>query len=209
MKLKNIVTAMMVACSLCAWAGDEITVGTYNIRMGGADGGTPNAWSKRKSDLVKFIAKLDMDVFGMQEVMPSQARYITNSLPQYAIIGDYREANRVSGEASSVCYRKERFDVLKSGTFWLSETPDIPGRKGWGAACPRVYTWAILKDRQTGKAFTFANAHTDHKSALARREGMLLIIRRMKEFSPSGVPQSSRAPGKARAPQERLFYSSR
>ena len=43
----------------------------------------------------------------------------------------------MTGEASPVCYRKSRFEELKKGTFWLSETPDTPGLKGWGAACPQ------------------------------------------------------------------------
>ena len=56
------------------------------------------------------------------------------------------------------------------------------------AACPRVCSWMWLKDRKTGKTFCFANTHTDHVSALARKEGMLLIIRRMHEFAPTGTP---------------------
>ncbi len=116
--------------------------------------------------------------------MPEQAFFITNSLPQYAVVGEYREADRMSGEASLVCYRKDRFEVLRSGTFWLSETPDVPGVKGWGAACPRVCSWALLKDRRSGASLTFANTHTDHKSEFARKEGMLLVIRRMREFAP-------------------------
>ena len=138
--------------------------------------------------MVELLRKLDLDAFGLQEVCPGQVEYLTNNLPQYAFVGEHREADRVSGEASPVFYRRDRFDALKNGTFWLSETPDVPGVKGWGAACPRVCSWAWLKDRRTGKTFCFANAHTDHVSALARKEGMLLIIRRMHEFAPSGTP---------------------
>ena len=180
-----------IGCVVCIASradGCSISVGTYNIRYMPGDEGTPNAWKNRKAGLVREIAKMDLDVFGMQEVFPAQAAYITNALPQYAVVGDYRETDRVSGEASPVCYRKERFDVLESGTFWLSETPDVPGRKGWGAACPRVCTWALLRDRRSGKRLVFANTHTDHVSELARKEGMLLIIRRMRGLAPDGTP---------------------
>ena len=166
----------------------SLLVGTYNIRLMKGDKDTPNAWDERKDDLVDEIRRLDMDVFGMQEVFPEQAFFITNSLPQYVVVGEYREADRVSGEASPVCCRRDRFEVLKSGTFWLSETPDVPGVKGWGAACPRICSWALLKDRRSGASFVFANTHTDHKSELARKEGMLLVIRRMREFAPEGTP---------------------
>ena len=185
---------MILGCAMdgapCAGgcAGADIKVGTYNIRCMPCDKGTPNAWDERKAALVDEIRRLDMDVFGMQEVYPAQAAYITNALPQYAVVGEYRNKDRVSGEASPVCYRKDMFEVLKSGTFWLSETPDVPGLKGWGAACPRVCSWALLRNRSTGATLTFANTHTDHISELARKEGMLLVIRRMREFAPAGTP---------------------
>ena len=192
MKKTAIFLAVAAAASVfhgwCASNDASLRVGTYNIRYMPGDNGTPNAWNARKADLVDEIRRLDMDVFGMQEVYPQQSLFITNSLPQYAVIGEYRGADRVSGEASPVCYRKDRFEVLKSGTFWLSETPDVPGVKGWGAACPRICSWALLKDRRSGALLTFANTHTDHVSELARKEGMLLVIRRMREFAPKGTP---------------------
>lgn len=160
-----------------------LRVGTYNIRLsGGADAGTPNEWGLRKDDLVALVKKQKLDVFGMQEVCPDQAQYLRAKLPEFGFVGEHRNADRVSGEASPVVYRKDRFDVEKSGTFWLSETPDVPGVKGWGAACPRVCSYAVLRDRRTGRRFCFANTHTDHVSAEAREKGMLLVIERMKDF---------------------------
>ena len=171
-------------------AVEAIRVGSYNIRLSGkyakqADG--PNYWDYRKADLVAFVKKLDLDAFGMQEVCPDEAQYLRENLPDYEFVGDHREADRVSGEASPVFYRKSRFEAERSGTFWLSETPDVPGLKGWGAACPRVCSYLVLKDRKTGKRLCFANTHTDHVSALAREKGMLLIIERMREFG-QGAP---------------------
>ena len=165
-----------------------VRVGTYNIRLsGGADAGTPNAWALRKDDLVALVKKQDLDVFGLQEVCPDQAQYLSAKMPEFGFVGEHRNADRVSGEASPVVYRKDRFEVEKSGTFWLSETPDVSGVKGWGAACPRVCSYAVLRDRRTGRRFCFANTHTDHVSAEAREKGMLLVIERMKDFG-KGCP---------------------
>lgn len=159
-----------------------IKVGTYNIRCIPGDKGSENDWNKRKSDLVSLIKELDLDVFGMQEVCPEQAAYFRSELRDWEFCGEHREADRVSGEASPVFYRKNRFTALDKGTFWLSETPDVPGSKSWGTACTRVCSYLILKDKITGKTFCFANTHTDHVSKLAREKGMLLIIQRMKKF---------------------------
>ena len=188
--MKRIILSLLALAAGFAFATTDtsLKVGTYNIRLQPGDKGTPNAWESRKADFLNLLRRLDLDAFGLQEVCPGQAEYITNNLPQYVLVGEHRNADRVSGEASPVLYRKDRFDALKCGTFWLSETPDVPGLKGWGAACPRVCSWMWLKDRKTGKTFCFANTHTDHVSALARKEGMLLIIRRMHEFAPPGTP---------------------
>ncbi len=190
--MKNLFLAAVTACLLagCVQSTKETTainVGTYNIRLSLGDRKTPNAWELRKHDLVALIRKMNLDAFGMQEVRPDQAEFLREQLPEYIFVGEHRGADRKSDEASPVFYRKSRFEALKSGTFWLSETPDVPGVKGWGAACPRVCSWMWLKDRETGKTFCFANTHTDHVSALARKEGMLLVIERMKQFG-AGAP---------------------
>lgn len=166
-------------------------VGTYNIRLSGvggkADFGTPNVWVERKKDLANQIRKMNCDVFGLQEVFPEQLAFLRGELPEYEFVGEHRGADRKSDEASPVCYRKSRFEEIDKGTFWLSETPDVPGVIGWGAAHPRVCSYLILRDRMTGAKFCFANCHTDHRSALAREKGMLLVIERMKKFG-SGAP---------------------
>jgi len=165
----------------------KFRVGSYNIRFTTGDVGTENAWERRRDDLVKLVRGLDLDVFGTQEVRPEQAAYLRKALPEYAFVGEHRAADRVSDEASPVFYRKSRFDVEKGGTFWLCETPDVPGVVGWGAACPRVCSYLVLREKASGKRFCFANTHTDHISARAREKGMLLIIERMKEFG-GGAP---------------------
>ena len=179
--------AGLLAGCVVSRPADALRVGTYNIRLSPGDRGTPNDWEKRKADLVDLVKKLDLDAFGMQEVCPDQAQYLREQLPEFAFVGDHREADRRSGEASPVFYRKSRFEAERRGTFWLSETPDVPASKSWNTACMRVCSYLVLKDKVTGKRFCFANTHTDHKSAEAREKGMLLIIERMKEFG-KGAP---------------------
>ena len=182
------VVALVTAVVGCATRPiDTIRVGSYNIRLSSGDVGTPNAWNERKADLVNLVRTMDLDAFGMQEVCPDQAQYLREQLPEFAFVGDHREADRKSGEASPVFYRKSRFEAEKSGTFWLSETPDVPASKSWNTRCTRVCSYLILRDKVTGKRFCFANTHTDHISAEAREKGMLLIVERMKKFG-AGAP---------------------
>lgn len=167
---------------------DSLCVMTYNIRY--SDGDRKSAdrkWDVRKDDLANLVARANPDVVGFQEVLPDQKKFLEMRFPDYVFVGEFRNLDRKSGEASPIAYRKDRFTVVNSGTFWLSETPDLPGSKSWGTAYPRICSWAVLVDKVSGKRFAFANAHTDHKSESAREKGMLLVIERMKMFG-SGCP---------------------
>ena len=187
--LKVGLVAAVLSCTGCLGSPlrDCVRVGTYNIRYSSGDRGTDNDWDCRKADVVALVREMDLDVLGLQEVCPDQAKYLREKLSEFEFVGEHREADRKSGEASPVCFRRDRFSVIDKGTFWLSETPDVPGQKGWGAACPRVCSYLVLKDQNSGKRFCFANTHTDHVSAEARERGMMLVIERMKEFG-AGAP---------------------
>ena len=110
---------LLAGCAVSRPA-DAIRVGSYNIRFSKGDIGTPNAWNERKADLADLVRKMELDAFGMQEVCPDQAQYLREQLPEFAFVGDHREADRKSGEASPVFYRKSRFDAEKSGSSCMT-----------------------------------------------------------------------------------------
>ena len=168
-------------------AAETVRVGTYNVRSIHPKDEGRLEWVDRKEDLAAFLRSLDCDVVGLQEVMPSQMEFLKKSFPEYEFVGEYRGCAPEKSEAAPVCYRKSRFKVLKAGTFWLSETPDVKGSVGWDAKYPRVCSYLVLENRATGRRFCFANCHTDHKGETAREKGMLLVIDRMKEFG-AGAP---------------------
>ena len=169
--------AVGAACGADGAITAAMRVGTYNVRCSPADRGTPNAWAERKDDLLAMLRKLDLDAGGLQEVCPDQLAFFREGMPEYEFVGDGRKANR-SGEASPVFWRKGRFACLKRGTFWLSETPDKPGTKGWDAGYQRVCTYAILRDTRTGGFVCFANAHID-EAPVSGEMGMALIMKRI------------------------------
>lgn len=98
-------------------------------------------------------------------------------------MGAGRDDGKRGGEASCIFYRKDRFEVRASGTFWLSETPEVPGSKSWDTACTRVCTWARMADLKTGRELFYFNTHLDHLSAEARAKGMALILSRMERLA--------------------------
>ena len=87
----------------------------------------------------------------------------------------------------SIFWNKKRVKLIKWGTFWLSETPDKPS-KGWDAHCMRTATWALMKDKKTGRKFYYVNTHLDHKGKEAQKNGLKLIVDRIESINPQGYP---------------------
>lgn len=164
----------------------RITVMSYNIRMGKADDGT-NSWQYRYPASAMMLDDQKPDVFGVQEAFDYQVKYLTDYPGYYKSVGVGRDDGKAAGEFMSIFYNKKTVKLLKWGTFWLSETPDKPS-KGWDAACKRTATWALLKDKSSGKKFYFVNTHLDHKGWEARKKGLALIVDRIDSINPEGLP---------------------
>lgn len=147
---------------------------SFNIRNSGARDGA-NAWPKRRELFVQTIREFNPDLFGMQEVLPDQAAYMKEQMSDYGYVGVGRDDGKNKGEASPVMYKKSRFDVLDSGQFWLSETPEVPGSKGWDAALTRICSWVRLKDKTAGVTLMYLNSHWDHIGVKARTESGRLM----------------------------------
>lgn len=163
--------------SSCTHRQDEIRVMTFNIRLD-----TPvdsmNNWKYRRENAARMIRFYDADLLGTQEVLHNQLQDLLALLPEYGFTGVGRKDGKYEGEYSALFYRKSRFELLKTGNFWLSQTPEVPGSMGWDAACERMVTWGIFKDRETGKKFAAFNTHFDHKGKLARLNSALLLKER-------------------------------
>jgi endonuclease/exonuclease/phosphatase family metal-dependent hydrolase len=146
---------------------------SFNIRYDNPEDGKQN-WHHRKENVVRMIHFYDLDIIGMQEVLVNQQNYLKEILSEYKSVGIGREDGKEKGEFASIFYKKDRFKVLKSGTFWLSETPDKIS-KGWDADLERIATWAVFRDKSTREEFIFMNTHFDHIGNIARVESAKLL----------------------------------
>lgn len=164
----------------------KLNVMTFNIRLDHA-GDSLNNWQYRKDIAGSMVRFYDVDILGTQEVLHNQLVDLRDRLADYESVGVGREDGAEKGEYSAVFYKRSRFDLLNSGTFWLSENPNAVGKKGWDAACERVVSWAHLKDKSTKKEFVFFNTHFDHMGVEARRNSSLLILSKVKEIA-KGLP---------------------
>lgn len=165
-------------CALPAAAkerADRYSAMTYNIRLDLASDGD-NAWPHRRAALTSLVAYYAPDLVGMQEVLPHQKQAVEADLPGYHFVGVARDDGKGKGEYAPLGFRRDRFALIASGTFWLSPTPQVPG-KGWDAAYPRVASWARLKDKAAKRSLLVVNTHMDHVGTTARLESARQIRR--------------------------------
>jgi endonuclease/exonuclease/phosphatase family metal-dependent hydrolase len=163
----------------------SLKVMTYNIRLDVAVDGE-NAWPLRKQFLTSQIQFYEPDIFGVQEAKPNQVIHIANELAQYSDVGIGREGE-AKGESSNIFYKKDRFILKESNTFWLSQTPNIIS-KGWDAAFNRVCTYALLNDKKTKKNIWVFNTHLDHVGEVAKTKGIELILSKIAQLNTKNYP---------------------
>ncbi len=164
----------------------QLNLMTFNVRNDNPEDSLNN-WKYRKDFAASMIRFYDIDVLGTQEVLNNQLNDLLSALPQYTYAGVGRLDGKKAGEYSAIFYKKDKFDLLDSGNFWLSENPSAAGVKGWDAACERIVTWVILKEKKTEKKFAFINTHFDHVGKIARRESAKLLLSRVDEIA-KGLP---------------------
>ncbi len=142
---------------------------TFNIRYDNPGDGE-NRWVFRKDKVASVIRLHQADIAGLQEALKHQITELAERLPDYGWFGVGRQDGRDGGEFTPIFYRRDRFEVVEHGDFWLSETPEKIGSKSWDAALPRIATWGKFKDKTTEREFYLLNTHFDHLGVLARLE---------------------------------------
>lgn len=178
--------AVIVLLTSCNSKPIDLNVMSFNIRYDNPDDSLNN-WQYRKDVAAKTIKNQNTDIVGTQEVLVNQLNDLKSRLPEYNAIGVGREDGIEKGEYSAILYKKDRFKEIKSGYFWLSETPEVAGSKGWDGACERIATWAILEDISSKKQLFFINTHLDHVGKIARQEGVTLLLSRANALA-NGLP---------------------
>lgn len=158
------------------------TVVTYNLRTGGPEGlydrEGGNDWASRLPRVKEMMRRLVPDLLGVQELWRYQINDML-AITGFEKIGVGRDGGD-DGEFSAILYNPQRFEVLRQGTFWLSETPERVS-KGWDGMFPRVATWGLFKDRTSGRETAVYNTHLDHRGEVARLEGVRLILKHQGE----------------------------
>ncbi len=181
-KLIVLLFVCMLTVSVSAQQKSEtgLKVMTFNIRYGAANDGENN-WQFRKGYAAETIQKFDPDILGLQEALRFQIDDLLEQLQQYELVGVGRDDGKTAGEYSCIFYKKDKFKIDSTQTFWFSDTPEIPGSKSWGNEITRICTWARMTDKTSGKTFYAFNVHLDHQSQPSREKSAQLLVKRIGE----------------------------
>ncbi|MCO8122441.1 endonuclease/exonuclease/phosphatase family protein [Stieleria sp. TO1_6] len=155
---------------------DTLKIATFNIRYANDNDGE-DVWTHRIQAVTEFAKQ--NDIIGMQEVRKGQFDTLRENLSAFGSYGVGRDDGKQGGEHAVIFYRKDRFEPIDKGTFWLSETPDVVGQKGWDAALPRTCTWILLRNQKTKQPIYVANTHFDHRGSKARLGSGELLAKRI------------------------------
>lgn len=190
--MKNLVIGsifiLFLLLTACSGKSDENTVKvlTLNLRYDNPEDSV-NAWPKRAKQICDFIMKEKPDIFGMQEVLWHQYELLDTVLTDYSSVGVGRDDGARAGEMNPLFFRKERFDMVRNLTFWLSDTPEKAGSKGWGASLPRIVSWMELVDKNSHEHFFFFNTHFAHDSDSARIMSSKILLGEVEKIA-EGFP---------------------
>ncbi len=183
MKQILLFSMLLIFVEIQVSSGEDLTVASFNIRYhNSSDSIKGNGWKQRCPVICNLIRFNDFEVFGAQEVLHDQLQDMLAGLPDYNYVGVGRDDGKTKGEYAPIFYKKEKFEVLSSGHFWLSEITDKPN-KGWDAALPRICTWAKFKTRDTGFVFLFFNLHMDHIGIEARKNSAELVLKKITDMN--------------------------
>jgi len=185
----TVIVAMIMCLTACSDSGDHesgcddpLIVVSYNIRVDVSSDGE-NAWPFRADRVADLLRFHDAEIAGLQEAKRNQIQDLVERLPEYDWYGVGRDDGAEGGEFVPIFYRRDKFQIIDRGVFWLSPTPDVAGSVGWDAALPRVTTWILAEDAQGRRIYVY-NTHFDHIGETARAESARLLRTRVASRGP-------------------------
>ena len=158
----------------------SIRVFSFNILTDNCKKTGGRTFAERSKLILDEFLAYEPDLIGFQETQPPQRQWLIDNFTDFQVCGVGRDRDLL-GESNVVLFRKSRFDLVFLETFWLSDTPRVPGSRFSTdqSDCPRICTCTTLRERESGRCLRHYNTHLDHVGAFAQAQGISLILNRI------------------------------
>lgn len=179
MRAVSLVVVLMLA-PVPVWAQAPVRIVSFNVRYGTAADGD-HVWPNRRHAVIGTVRDHAPHLLGVQEALRFQLDELEAALPLHRRFGVGRDDGVAAGEHAALLVDTTRFTVVADGTFWLSDTPAVPGSVHWGNRITRIVSWVRVTDRATGRVWRAYNAHWDHESQASRERSARLMLDRIRQ----------------------------
>ena len=159
---------------------EEMIIMSTNVRFYNPLDFFKKSWFYRADLISQDIDSVKPDIIGFQEATFIHYDYLKDVMEGYDSEMAYRD-DFILSEGCPIFWRTDRFEKVDSGSFWLSETPDVMS-KDWGSSHYRICVYVILRDKVTLKEFAVFNTHLDNVSDEARINGIGVVLDKISEF---------------------------
>lgn len=159
-----------------------IRVMTFNIH-----GNDPEWYTFHADPTLEILKRYSPDLIGLQEVGTQNFEFFRQHLIDY----DYELGQQYGEEEdpgyTPILWKKARFELLESGYFWFSRTPNIQS-SDWGVEYPLGAVWGRLQDKLTGKLLLHMNTQFEDGTwgEQSRQGSSKLIVERIAHIA-SGI----------------------
>lgn len=158
---------------------------SFNVRCVSDEEGSVD---NRSQIVTAILDQYTPDSFGVQEATPKWIKILDKEFSEkYARVGEGRSPIEMFTEYSAVYYLKDKYNLIDSGTIWLSETPEKKYTKDFESKHNRIATWAVLEDKETGVRYSHINTHLDHVLESTRVEQSKVLLNKIEELQASGT----------------------
>ncbi|MBE6633068.1 MAG: hypothetical protein E7620_01855 [Ruminococcaceae bacterium] len=183
----KLLTELLFPANAEATRNVEITTAQKSVDTEGFSAMTFNLWvsnmtGDRVDRVMNTIYKYMPDTLGIQEGSPEWMNKLTENLSgYYGIVGEGREGGS-KGEHTAILYAKEKYNLIESGTKWLSNTPDKVSKPA-DAEYFRIFTYALLEDKESGVRYLHLNTHLDTAGSSVRSAEVKIILQFLQEYN--------------------------
>jgi endonuclease/exonuclease/phosphatase family metal-dependent hydrolase len=184
--LYSILVLFMIFLTNQKSIAQNVSIMSFNIRYDNK-WDHENSWEKRRDALCDLILNHNAQIVGTQEGLHNQVQFLNQKLEAYNYVGVGREDGKTKGEYCAIFYNKKQYEVIKSGTFWLSDQPNKVS-VGWDAALERICTYGLFQNLKSGKKVWVFNAHFDHIGKQAQENSAHLIVKKINKLTGKNEP---------------------